>query len=131
MMPNPNPMDDFLTAATDAVLRGERDVDGIARRYGVSSADASRIMPLIRNLKTVHMAERPSDQFKRKLQRDLMGAPEYTIVERVRYLPPRVQIAAGAAVSLTAVLLLAGRFGLPLLRLMSGRAPVRGYNPAS
>jgi hypothetical protein len=131
MMPNTAPMDDFLTAATDAILRGERDVDRIARRYSVSPADADRIMPLIRSLKLVHKAERPSDQFKRKLQRDLMGAPEYTIVERVRYLPPRVQIAAGAAVSITAALLLVGRFGWPLVRLMTGRAPVRGYNPAS
>jgi hypothetical protein len=131
MMPNPTPMDDFLTAATDAALRGERDFDRIARRYGVSQADADRMVPLIRHLKVVHKAERPSEQFKRKLQRDLMGVPEYTIVERVRYLPPRVQIAAGAAVSITAALLLVGRFGWPLIRLLSGRAPMRGYNPAS
>lgn len=131
MMPNPTPMDDFLTAATDAVLRGERDIESLARRYGVSRADCEAILPLIRQLRTVHHAERPSDQFRRKLHRDLMGAPEYTLVERVRSLPPRVQLAAGAAVSITAILLLIGRFGLPVLRLAAGRNPVRGFTPAS
>lgn len=131
MMPNPTPMDDFLTAATNAVLRGERDIDSLARRYGVSRSDCDAMLPLIRQLKAAHRAERPSDQFKRKLHRDLMGAPEYTLVERVRYLPPRVQLAAGAAVSITAALLLVGRFGWPLVRLMSGRSPMRGYTPAS
>ncbi|MBL8147335.1 MAG: hypothetical protein JNL34_13200 [Anaerolineae bacterium] len=124
-------MDDFLTAVTDAVLRGERNTSGIARRYGISDADAERIVPLIHGLKFAHKSERPSSQFRRKLYRDLMGAPEYTLVERVRYLPPSVQLAAGAAVSITAVLLLIGRFGRPVFRLLTGRAPVRSLTPIS
>jgi len=131
MMMNSAHMDDFLTAVTDAVLHGERNTVGIARRYGVAEADADRIVPLIRGLKDAHKSERPSAQFRRKLHRDLMGAPEYTLVERVRGLPPRVQLAAGAAVTLTAILLLIGRFGRPVLRLAAGRAPARGYTPAS
>ena len=131
MMMNSAQMDDFLTAVTDAVLHGERNTGGIARRYGVSEAESNQIVPLIRGLKDAHKTERPSAQFQRKLYRDLMGAPEYTLVERVRYLPPRVQLAAGAAVSITAVLLLIGRFGRPVFRSLTGRAPVRNLTPVS
>lgn len=131
MMMNSAQMDDFLAAVTDAVLHGERNTERIAQRYGVPEADANQIVPLIRHLKDAHRSERSSPQFRRKLYRDLMGAPEYTLVERVRYLPPRVQLAAGAAVSITAVLLLIGRYGLPVLRLATGKSPVRGYTPAS
>lgn len=131
MMMNSAQIDDFLTAVTDAVLRGERNTDRIAHRYGVAESDANQFVPLISNLKAAHRAERPSLQFRRKLYRDLMGAPEYTLVERVRYLPPRVQLAAGVAVSITAGLLLIGRFGLPLLRLATGRPPVRTLTPIS
>ena len=123
--------EDYLTAVTDAVLRGERDIDRIAARYGVSAAEAEQIAPLIGRLKAVCRPERPSERYTRKLRRDLMGTPDYTLVERVRYLPPRVQLAAGAAVSITAVLLVIGRFGLPVLRLATGRGLVRGYTPAS
>lgn len=131
MMTNSVQMDDFLTAVTDAVLHGERHVGRIAQRYGVAETEANQIVPLIQRLKGAHRSERPSPQFRRKLHRDLMGAPEYTLVERVRYLSPRVQLAAGAAVSITAVLLLAGRFGLPVFRLLTGRNPVRSLTPIS
>lgn len=125
------PMEDMLSAMTDAVLRGERDVNRIARRYDVPQAEADQLIPMIYALRDTHRSQRPSPHFTRKLYRDLMGAPEYSLVERVRYLPPRVQLTAGVAVSITAVLLLIGRFGVPAFRLLTGRTPVRTLTPIS
>ncbi|HYO88680.1 MAG TPA: hypothetical protein VER79_08525 [Candidatus Limnocylindrales bacterium] len=131
MMNASTPMEDLLSAMTDAVLRGERDVNRIARRYNVPQAEADRLAPMIYALRDAHCSERPSQRYVRKLKRDLMGAPEYTIVERVRYLPPRVQIAAGVAVGTAFGVLLVGRFGLNLLRFLTGRAPVSGLTTVS
>ncbi len=124
MMNASTPMEDLLSAMTDAVLRGERDLNRIARRYNVPQADVERLTPMIYALKDAVRSERPSPHFTRKLKRDLMGAPEYTLVERVRYLPPRVQIAAGVAVGTAFGVLLVGRFGLTLMRVLTGRAPI-------
>lgn len=124
MMNASTPVEDMLSAMTDAVLRGERDVNRIARRYDVPQAEADQLIPMICALHDAHRSQRPSPHFTRKLKRDLMGAPEYTLVERVRYLPPRVQIAAGLAVGTAFGVLILGRLTYHLLRLFTGRAPV-------
>ncbi len=129
-MMNLAPMDDLVNALTDAVLRGERDMNRIARRYDVPQAEIDQFVPLIRSLKAVHTSERPSPKYLRRLKRNLQGAPEYTLIERVRYLPPRVQIAAGLAVGATFGLLIVGRFGVQLVRLLAGRGSVRGLTTA-
>jgi hypothetical protein len=124
MMNASTPMEDLLSAMTDAVLRGERDVHRLARRYDVPQAEAERLIPMIYALRDAHRSQQPSPRFVRKLKRELMGAPEYTLVERVRYLPPRVQIAAGVAVGTAFGLLIVGRLTYALLRFFTGRAPV-------
>src|SRR5690606_285981 len=90
-------IENLLTALTDAILAEEGDIDQIITRYGVSRADVEGFVNIVRRLSTVLVGVRPSRRFVHRLKQDLMGQPHWNVISRIRYLPPRVQIAAGIA----------------------------------
>ncbi|MDX2162897.1 MAG: hypothetical protein SF162_16395 [bacterium] len=91
------PIEQFLSAVTDAVQSGRHNVDALVEKYALSSEEADEFIRLIRGLAAALVLVRPSKEFSAQLKRDLIGAPERTFIERLLFLPPRVQIAAVAA----------------------------------
>lgn len=87
----------LLSLLTDAILAEEGDIDQITRQYSVSRADVEGFVRIINRLHTALVGVRPSRRFVRRLKQDLMGEQHWNVVSRIRYLPPRVQIAAGIA----------------------------------
>lgn len=97
----------ILTDVTDAVISGE----SLSRVFSAQNLrEVAQFLPLIRLLQTSYVPARPSKRYSARLRHDLMGQ-EYSVVERVRYLPARVHLAAAV------VAILAGG-----LFLMRGRA---------
>ena len=90
-------LQDLLSAVTDALLAGESTLDQIVRDYDVPRERVEGVMNLIRRLHTALTGVQPSRRFVRRLKIELVGETNLGIVNRVRYLPPRVQIAAGVA----------------------------------
>lgn len=103
-------IENLLTALTDAILAEEGDIDSIISRYDVSRADVEGFVRIIRRLHTVLIGVRPSGRFVYRLKQDLMGQPHWDVIARIRYLPPRVQIAAGIALVAGFMLLSRRRF---------------------
>jgi type VI protein secretion system component VasF len=97
-------IEDMLSALTDALL-GTGDVDGVARRYGVTRTEVLGFVVLIDRLHRVLIGVKPSHKFAHRLRQDLMGAPRMNVLTRIRKLPPRVQIAASVALVATFLLL--------------------------
>jgi hypothetical protein len=96
---------DFLSALTDA-LRDERtNVDAVITQYDVPRQEVEPLVTLIRRLRMSLTPVKPSRRFANRLRDDLQGAPQYNVINRIRYLPAHVHIAAGVA-------LLAGFFML-------------------
>lgn len=87
--------EDVLTAVTDALLAGERDLDSIAARYDVPHASVRPLVGIVRRLHVTLVGVQPSERFVKRLKDDLIGTQQRGLIARVRYLPPRVQIAAG------------------------------------
>jgi hypothetical protein len=101
----PKTMDHLLDELTSAVLENQR----LAGLF--TSDEVAQILPflgLIRHLRQAYRPRRANRRFAARLQRDLMGR-DYTVMERVRYLPPQVQIAACLAIVGTVLVLLRGR----------------------
>ena len=92
-----NPMENLLALLTEAILAEEGDIDHIINQYDVSRADVEGFVRIVRRLSTVLVGVRPSKRFVHRLKQDLMGEAHWNVVSRIRYLPPRVQIAAGIA----------------------------------
>jgi hypothetical protein len=88
----------LLSAVTDALLAEERpDLDAVVRRYAVPRAEVDRYIGLIQSLHLTLVGAAPSRRFVHRLKYDLLGTSDRSVVARIRYLPPRVQIAAGIA----------------------------------
>ena len=97
-MTNHNELENLLSAVTDALLADERtNLDQIVNRYAVPKNEVEGLVGLVRKLHMTLVGAQPSRRFVSRLRNDLMGAKQTNIVARVRYLPPRVQIAAGIA----------------------------------
>lgn len=94
---NSSELENLLSAVTEALL-ADRDIDAIVDQYHVPRAAVDGLVALIRRLHVVLVGVQPSRRFVARLRHDLIGSPRYGMVSRVRYLPARVQIAAGVAV---------------------------------
>ncbi len=94
------PIEQFVSAVTDALHSGKGNLDSLVEHYATSinTDEANQLLSLIQRLYAVLVPVKPSRRFSARLKQDLMGQPERTMIERIRYLPPRVQIAAGVAV---------------------------------
>ncbi len=89
--------ENLLNAVTDAIFEDEKDIDQIVSRYGISRAEVESFIRLIRQMHITLVGVRPSRRFAYRLRQELVDKPELNPINRVRYLPPRVQIAAGVA----------------------------------
>ena len=97
-MTNHNELENFLSAVTDALMADERtNLDHIVNRYAVPKNEVVGLVGLVRKLHMTLVGAEPSRRFVNRLRNDLVGTQRTNIVNRVRYLPPRVQIAAGIA----------------------------------
>ncbi len=97
-MTNHNELENLLSAVTDALLADDRsNIDSIVSRYAVPRNEVEGLVGLIRKLHVTLVGVQPSRRFVNRLRSDLVGTQAGNIVNRVRYLPPRVQIAAGIA----------------------------------
>ncbi len=97
-MTNHNELENLLSAVTDALLADERtNLDQIVNRYAVPKNEVEGLVGLVRKLHMTLVGVQPSRRFVNRLRNDLVGSHQQNIVNRVRYLPPRVQIAAGIA----------------------------------
>lgn len=92
------PIINLLSALTEAIMADEKDLDAITRQYDIPRRDLEGMVSIIRRLHIVLVGVRPSARFVAQLKTDLMGERRMSMVNRIRYLPPRVQIAAGLAV---------------------------------
>lgn len=106
------PIEDLLSAVTDALLAEESDLNAIVARYDVPRRDVLGFVQIIRRLHVTLVGVQPSRRFVRRLKLSLMGAPDRNVLSRMRHLPARVQIAAGVA-------LVAGFMLLSRRRMMS------------
>jgi type VI protein secretion system component VasF len=98
MATNDLELQNLLSAVTDAMLADSNaDIDAIIGRYAVPRAEVEGFMGIIRRLHVTLVGVGPSRRFVRRLKHDLVGETDRNLVTRVRYLPPRVQIAAGIA----------------------------------
>ncbi|NWG15555.1 MAG: hypothetical protein HXY41_02875 [Chloroflexi bacterium] len=89
---------DLLSAVTDALLADDSaDVDTIVAQYAVPRAEVDSLIGIIRRLHLTLVGAQPSRRFVRRLKHDLVGMSDRNVVARIRYLPARVQIAAGIA----------------------------------
>ncbi|MDX2141033.1 MAG: hypothetical protein SF123_23325 [Chloroflexota bacterium] len=100
-------MQDMLAAVTDAMLTGG-SVDRVLKQYNLPRQEVAVFLTLITLLHRTIVGVKPSRRFAQRLKQDLMGAPRMGVIGRIRYLPPRVQIAAGVAL-VAGFLLLARR----------------------
>ncbi|MCA0458872.1 MAG: hypothetical protein LCI00_33295 [Chloroflexi bacterium] len=97
-MTNHNELENLLSAVTDALLADDHaNIDQIVNRYAVPRSEVEGLVGIVRKLHLTLIGAKPSRRFVNRLRSDLMGANRANIVNRVRYLPPRVQIAAGIA----------------------------------
>jgi hypothetical protein len=97
-MSNDLELHNLLDAVTDALLAEDHpNLDSIIRRYAVPRGEVEGLIGLIRRLHVTLVGAQPSRRFVQRLKRDLIGTPQTGVVARIRYLPPRVQIAAGIA----------------------------------
>ena len=100
-MSNPNLSDvqlqNLLATLTDDLLAANGDVNALAERYQISSAEVHSLLELIDHMNQTFVPVQPSERFVRRLHQDLMGGESSNVLVRVRKLPPRVQLAAGLA----------------------------------
>jgi len=104
----------MLAAYTDAMLANHDDVEEIVGFYQIPRGDVEGILGLIRRLQGAFIYVHPSKRYVRRLRVDLVGEPQPSVINTIRYLPPRVQIAAGVALLAGGMMLLSRRrFTLP------------------
>jgi hypothetical protein len=108
-------LENLLAVLTEAILAEEGDIDRIISSYAVSRAEVEGFVRIVRRLHTALIGVRPSRRFVHRLKQDLMGQPHWNVISRIRFLPPRVQIAAGIAL-LAGFMLLSRRRILTLAR---------------
>lgn len=134
-----SPLANALSAATDALLSGNNNLDSIFARYGVSRRDVEPIIRVLNRLHRTLVGVQPSRRFVRRLQIELVGQPEpgwfgklitRGLIGRVRYLPARVQIAAGVVFVAGFMLLARRRLSLDALAEAAELAAGLGDVPA-
>ncbi len=93
-----NPMDHqietLLDVITEALLAEQYDIDHIVREYDVPESRVNGLVDLIHDLRDLLFTQPVSDDFVKRLKEDLIGKKD-GVFDRLRYLPGRVQIAAG------------------------------------
>ncbi|PJF41289.1 MAG: hypothetical protein CUN54_02025 [Phototrophicales bacterium] len=93
---SPNtPLENLLSAVTDALIAGDSNLDSIVNQYGVPRAEVNHLLWIIRRLHVTFVGVQPSEKFVRRLKQDLMGSRRRGIFYQIRHLPPRIQIVAG------------------------------------
>lgn len=91
-------LNNLFSAVTDALLADPNvDLDTIIAQYAVPRADVDSLIGIIRRLHLSLVGAQPSRRFVRRLKNDLAGDTQDSVMTRIRYLPARVQIAAGIA----------------------------------
>lgn len=91
-------LQDLFSAVTDALLADDTaDIDTVIAQYSVPRAEVDSLVGIIRRLHLTLVGAQPSRRFVRRLRHDLVGVSNRDVVARIRYLPARVQIAAGIA----------------------------------
>lgn len=91
-------MQNLLAAVTEALMAEDGDdLDTIISQYAVPRTEVEGFIGIIQRLHLTLVGAAPSRRFVGRLKRDLIGNHRQGVVARIRYLPPRVQIAAGAA----------------------------------
>ncbi len=91
-------LETLLDNLTDAILSSEsHDLSKLLEQVDLPKDKINGLLDLICQLKNTLIANQPSDQFVQELKHELVGHRK-TILAHVRYLPGRVQIAAGLAV---------------------------------
>lgn len=88
-------LQNLLSAVTDALLAEQGDIDQIIAQYGVERGSVDGLVNIIRRLHITLVGQQPSDRFVQRLRHDLLGENNSGIFSRLRFLPARVQIAAG------------------------------------
>lgn len=96
----------MLAAYTDAMLADHDDVEDIVAFYQVPRNEVEGALRLIRRLQEAFIFVHPSKRYVRRLRVDLVGEPQPNVINAIRYLPPRVQIAAGVALLAGGMMLL-------------------------
>jgi hypothetical protein len=115
---------DFLAALTDKLRDEHTDVEAFMAQYELPLAEVDPLVSIIRNLRKTLMPVKPSRRFVNRLRADLRGAPQYRVIDRIRYLPAQVHIAAGVAL-LAGFFMLITRRRLPIVpRKAQEAAPV-------
>ncbi len=110
MSQEPTQLQNLLAAVTEAILNDERDLDSIVSHYAVPRAEVEGLISVIKRLHVVLVGVRPSRRFAQRLRQDLMGQHPNGMINRLRYLPPRVQIAGGIVLIAGFMLLSRRRF---------------------
>ena len=95
MTEQPTTLQNLLDAVTEAIISDGENLDDIVQRYAVPRADVEGLINVIRRLHVVLVGVRPSRRFAQRLRQELMGQHQRNVINRLRYLPPRVQIAGG------------------------------------
>ncbi len=111
---NENRFEDLLSELTDALLNdaSARQINTLVDGYEVAAVEVNPFKELIYQLQGVLEPQQPSDQFVKRLKRDLTGQQRYTFMDRLRYLPARVHVAAGVAVVAGFMLITRRRLGV-------------------
>lgn len=103
-------MHNLFDAITEALLTGQDEmVEYLIDQSEVSRAKAEELLDVIDGLRASLSSQEPSVQFVRQLKADLTGE-RAGLVTRIRFLPGRVQIAAGLALVAGFALILRRRF---------------------
>ncbi len=104
-------LQDLLDAITDAMLQEQdEEVKAMLRRANAERAEVESATDLIDRLCSVLVKQQPSEKFVRKLREDLIGV-DYNVVNRLRYMPARVHIAAGLTLVAGGLMLVTRRRG--------------------
>ncbi len=110
MAQEPSELQNLLAAVTEAIINDEQDLDTIVSRYAVPRADVEGLINVIKRMHIALIGVRPSRRFAQRLRQELMGQHSYNVINRLRYLPPRVQIAGGIVLIAGFMLLSRRRF---------------------
>ncbi|MBC8171348.1 MAG: hypothetical protein H7X77_06735 [Anaerolineae bacterium] len=116
-------LEDLLAALTDAILADEDKLEPIIARYDVPRTSVDSFVPLLWRLHQTLVGVQPSARFVDRLRQDLKGTAPSGLVQRMRYLPARVQIAAGV-VAAAGFMLLARRRLLDLTTTTGDEAEI-------
>lgn len=89
-------MDDLFDVLTEALLNEQYDIDHIVEEYDIPRSKVAGLVGLIDSLREALAVQKPSEEFVQSLKLELLGNND-GLLNRLRALPGRVQIAAGLA----------------------------------